>query len=83
MAVTLDKSRVPATEEPVPVDAKTRAIFGNPQNALEMGFSAAHGARPETFETLGADEVPERRDHAKGEAVPRSIDRENPGLAES
>ena len=71
------------TENQVAVDAPISQKFGNLQHAYEEGFSASHGLRGQTFATNGKVKRPETQDRSSIDRVPKTIEEENPGLADN
>lgn len=71
------------TETQIAADEPIWKKYGNVRNAYEEGFASSHGVRNETVETGGRARHPETQDHSKPDRVPDSIEKENPGLAES
>lgn len=76
------------TDTHVAVDTKMKHVIEDgstkgDKQAYEEGFASASGVRPETAETGGRIRAPERKDAAQIDPVPKSIEEENAGLAES
>jgi hypothetical protein len=76
------------TETHVAVDTRMKKTIykGSSKDirpVYEEGFASASGIRPETAETGGRIKHPETKDAAKPDPVPKSIEEENPGLADS
>ena len=72
-----------STEEHVATDETADKKFGNIQRAYEVGFSASDGVRGGTMETEGRVKHPEKGDDTKPTGESKSIENENPGLADN
>ncbi len=71
------------TETLIAVDETIEEKFGNLQRAFNEGFAASSGVRGATAETNGRIVHPEKKDDSFPNAVPDSIENENPGLADN
>ena len=69
--------------EHIATDEAPDKKFGNIQRAYEVGFSASDGVRGGTMETEGRVKHPEKGDNTKPTGASKSIDNQNPGLADN
>jgi hypothetical protein len=76
------------TDTHVAVDTKMKTTIKlgstkGDRNAYEEGFASASGIRPDTAASGGHIRHPESKDAPAIDPVPKSIEEENPGLADN